>query len=186
MWFPGLEEGIERGLISALDGFAAGGLLAILRHRLEQHAAYMRVIRFPGVMALMPLALILNQLEHHPVVYYVLLQPVIFVMLAFCLHRTQVAPDTAVGQVLNWRPLAWLGSISYSLYLWQQPFLAPGGHGLLHLLPIAILLSVLFAWASFHLIERPFLRLRDRWFAPPAAIEVMAPVPAIAIGERGL
>ena len=135
IWFPGLEEGIERGLISALDGFAAGGLLAILRHRLERHDAYMRVIRAPGVMALMPLALILNLFEHHPVVFYVLLQPVIYVMLAFCLHRSQIAPDNAVGQVLNWRPLAWLGSISYSLYLWQQPFLAPAGRGLLHLLP---------------------------------------------------
>ena len=34
---PGLEEGIERGFIMAVDGFAAGGLLAILRSRLEGH-----------------------------------------------------------------------------------------------------------------------------------------------------
>ena len=63
----GLEEGIERGLITAVDGFAAGGLLAILRHRLERHDAYMRLIRAPGVMALMPVALMLNLFEHQPV-----------------------------------------------------------------------------------------------------------------------
>lgn len=186
MRFPGLEEGIERALISALDGFAAGGLLAITRHRLERSATYMRVISAPGVMLLMPLALILNLFEHHPIAFYVVLQPLIFLTLAFCLHRSQIAPDTAVGQLLNWRPLAWLGSISYSLYLWQQPFLAPSEPGRLHWLPIALLLSVLFAWASFHLVERPFLRLRDRWFAPTATIDAREPIPVTAVGERGL
>ena len=182
VWLPGIEEGIERGFISAVDGFAAGGLLAIVRHRLERHGAYMRLLQAPWMMALVPVALILNMFEHHPLVFYVVLQPLIYLMLAFCLHRSQIAPDNAVGKVLNWRPLAWLGSISYSLYLWQQPFLAPSGGGVLHSLPIAVLLSVLFAWTSFQLVERPFLRLRDRWFAAPIPVDRLAPVPAVATG----
>jgi peptidoglycan/LPS O-acetylase OafA/YrhL len=182
MWFPGLEEGIERGFISAVDGFAGGGLLAILRHRLERHDLYMRVLRARWVMALVPMALILNLFEHHPIAFYVVLQPMIYLMLALCLHRSQIAPDGAVGQMLNWRPLAWLGSISYSLYLWQQPFLAPSGHGLLRSLPVACLLAVLCAWVSFHLVERPFLRLRERWFAAPSYAERLAP-PVASSGQ---
>ncbi len=179
--FPGLEEGIERGFIMAVDGFAAGGLLALLRHRLERHDAYMRVLRAPWMMALVPLALVLDQFEHHPLVFYVVLQPLIYVALAFCLHRSQVATDNSVGHLLNWRPLAWLGTVSYSLYLWQQPFLAPGGHGALHSLPVAVLLSIFFAWASFHVVERPFLRLRDRWLASSPG--GLTPAPAAAVGE---
>jgi peptidoglycan/LPS O-acetylase OafA/YrhL len=182
LWIPGLEEGIERGFISAVDGFAAGGLLAILRHRLERHDLYMRLLRGRWVMALVPTALILNLFEHHPIVFYVVLQPVIYLMLALCLHRSQVTPDGAIGQVLNGRPLAWLGSISYSLYLWQQPFLAPSAHGLRNL-PVACLLAVLFAWVSFHLVERPFLRLRERWFASPSYAErLTSPVEPSAKG----
>ena len=178
---PGLEEGIERGFVMAVDGFAAGGLLAMLRDRLERHDVYMRLLRAPWVMALVPLALVLDQFEHHPLAFYVVLQPVIYLALAFCLHRSQVATDTSVGHLLNWRPLAWLGTVSYSLYLWQQPFLAPGGHGVLHSLPVAVPLSILFAWASFHVVERPFLRLRDRWLAPSSGCLTSAP--AAAVGE---
>lgn len=28
-----------------------------------------------------------------------------------------------VGQLLNWRSMAWIGPMSYSLYLWREPFL---------------------------------------------------------------
>ena len=177
-WLPEIEEGIERGFITAVDGFAAGGLLTLIRQRLERHDTYMRLLRTPWVMALVPVAVVLNQFEHHPMVFYVLLQGLVYLTLAFCLHRSQIASDNAVGRVLNGRPLAWLGSISYSLYLWQQPFLAPGSHGLLGSLPIAVALSVLFAWLSFHLIERPFLRVRDRWFAAHGAAGRVAPIRA--------
>jgi peptidoglycan/LPS O-acetylase OafA/YrhL len=68
---------------------------------------------------------------------------------------------------LEWPVVRYLGLISYSLYLWQQVTLhaansrlewapywaqAAGGIGL----------TVLFASASYYLVERPFLRLKDR------------------------
>jgi peptidoglycan/LPS O-acetylase OafA/YrhL len=58
---------------------------------------------------------------------------------------------------LSWRPLAFVGKISYGLYLW---------HGVLiwyHLpWPVAVPLSIAIAIASYYVIERPFLRLKDR------------------------
>lgn len=180
-WFPGIEEGIERGFIMAVDGFAAGGLLATLRPRLEQSAIYMRVLRAPWVMALVPLAMLLDQFEHHPLAFYVVIEPLIYLTLAFCLHRSQIVINNSVGHFLNWWPLAWVGSISYSLYLWQQPFLAPSGLSLIRSLPLAAMLAVLFAWISYRLVERPFLRLRDHWLASPAATERgLTPAPAVA------
>ena len=55
-----------------------------------------------------------------------------------------------------------LGTLSYSLYLWQQPILMNNGWN--DTLPFAARLALLLASASasYHLIERPFLRLKDR------------------------
>ena len=65
------------------------------------------------------------------------------------------------GGPLNWRPVAWLGRISYSLYLWQQVFLL-GLPQLQRLYPYNILLAVLAACASYYFVEQPALRLRNR------------------------
>ena len=55
--------------------------------------------------------------------------------------------------------IAFVGVLSYSLYLWQQPFLRPG-HALR--LPLSISLIVGAALSSYYLVERPMLRLRQR------------------------
>lgn len=60
-------------------------------------------------------------------------------------------------RVLNLAPVAWLGQISYSVYLWQQPFVnpqSPSRYGLVFAMALAC--------GSHYLIERPFLRYRDR------------------------
>ena len=63
--------------------------------------------------------------------------------------------------ILSWRPLAYVGKISYGLYLW---------HGLViwwHLpWPVAVPLSIAMAIVSFHVIEQPFLGLKDRFGRP--------------------
>jgi peptidoglycan/LPS O-acetylase OafA/YrhL len=60
--------------------------------------------------------------------------------------------------ILNVRPVAWLGQISYSLYLWQQLF-AYGQH---HRPWYFVLFAVVVASAAFYLVEQPMLRVRER------------------------
>jgi peptidoglycan/LPS O-acetylase OafA/YrhL len=58
---------------------------------------------------------------------------------------------------LNARPVVWLGRISYSLYLWQQVFIFGK-----HARPwYYVFLAVGMAGASFYLVERPTLWLRE-------------------------
>ena len=36
---------------------------------------------------------------------------------------TVIQPDSVLGRVLEWQPLRWIGTLSFSLYLWQELFL---------------------------------------------------------------
>jgi peptidoglycan/LPS O-acetylase OafA/YrhL len=60
--------------------------------------------------------------------------------------------------ILNLRPVVWLGTISYSLYLWQQLFVF-GTHPRPWYL---VFFALAMASASYYLIEQPMLRLRER------------------------
>jgi peptidoglycan/LPS O-acetylase OafA/YrhL len=60
--------------------------------------------------------------------------------------------------ILNYAPVVFLGKISYSLYLWQQLFFYRPDPWPIYL---ALPLALAFACASYFVIERPMLRLRD-------------------------
>jgi peptidoglycan/LPS O-acetylase OafA/YrhL len=55
-----------------------------------------------------------------------------------------------------------VGVISYSLYLWQQLFLCRYHASWFTTFPLNIVLAFAAATASYHLVEQPFLRLRER------------------------
>jgi peptidoglycan/LPS O-acetylase OafA/YrhL len=71
--------------------------------------------------------------------------------------------------VLEWRPLAGIGVISYSVYLWHVPLIQlvqrqllsrPGFAGVL---TVALPLTIAVAALSYSVVEVPFLRMRRPW-----------------------
>jgi peptidoglycan/LPS O-acetylase OafA/YrhL len=70
---------------------------------------------------------------------------------------------SALRSVLNCRPLAGLGVLSYSLYLWQ-PFLHPPGDGWHYAWPVNIACATACAVFSYVCVERPCLRCKH-WLA---------------------
>jgi peptidoglycan/LPS O-acetylase OafA/YrhL len=69
-------------------------------------------------------------------------------------------------RLLESRPLVVVGILSYSLYLWQQLFITPPQKvslGLAHRLPFNVVFAVAAAVASYLLVERPFLSLKERF-----------------------
>ena len=75
---------------------------------------------------------------------------------------------TWVGGVLSWRPLVFVGLISYSLYLWHWPLLVlvsyrQGMAPLSSVQGLGLLgLSLLLAVASYRFVEQPFRRARKQ------------------------
>jgi peptidoglycan/LPS O-acetylase OafA/YrhL len=71
---------------------------------------------------------------------------------------------------LRWRPLGYLGQISYGVYLYHRPIfriveraIGPDGYASLWVIPLLYGMSLLAAVVSWNMIERPFLRLKDRF-----------------------
>jgi peptidoglycan/LPS O-acetylase OafA/YrhL len=62
---------------------------------------------------------------------------------------------------LIWRPFTYLGEISYALYVWHFPVLYLWPTNQLAV-PVRVLISLICAAASYHLIEKPFLRRKPR------------------------
>jgi peptidoglycan/LPS O-acetylase OafA/YrhL len=69
---------------------------------------------------------------------------------------------------LNWKWVAYLGAISYSIYLYQQ--IVPGpvmraldGQPALLQLAVSCTVILMLASASYWLVERPFLRMKARF-----------------------
>jgi peptidoglycan/LPS O-acetylase OafA/YrhL len=73
--------------------------------------------------------------------------------------------ESLFSKILCSPVICWFGKISYSLYLWQQLFLVTKtpSWGLWRIWPIDLLCSILLASVSYYVVERQFLRLKQRW-----------------------
>jgi peptidoglycan/LPS O-acetylase OafA/YrhL len=78
-------------------------------------------------------------------------------------------PQSGFYRFLNWKWVAHIGILSYSIYIWQQMFCAPGEpvlgvQGAWYVsFPGCILAALLAAHASYYLLEKPLLALRARF-----------------------
>jgi peptidoglycan/LPS O-acetylase OafA/YrhL len=82
--------------------------------------------------------------------------------IALTLQRVMSFPHGIVGRLLNAPPVAWVGKISYSLYLWQMPFLNHDASSWITRTPINLIAALAAACFSYYLIETPLLRLRKQ------------------------
>jgi len=90
--------------------------------------------------------------------------PTVYSSLASLLLLWLLSGNTGVIRaILEWKPLRWVGLLSYSLYVWQQIFLAPQSP-LLTRFPINVGCALLAAILSYYLIESPLRRkIRDHF-----------------------
>jgi peptidoglycan/LPS O-acetylase OafA/YrhL len=89
-----------------------------------------------------------------------------------------------VATVLSWRPLVWIGQISYGLYLWHWPiavWLVPSrvhvGTTTLNLIRLAVTFAA--ATASYYLLEKP---IRERRWSSRVSAFVLVPAAVVMTG----
>jgi peptidoglycan/LPS O-acetylase OafA/YrhL len=73
-------------------------------------------------------------------------------------------PAALVNRALSWRPLVWIGLISYPLYLWHWPILsyariAESGSPAPWMLWLGAALAMVLAWATYVGVELPLRRM---------------------------
>ncbi|HEY4131898.1 MAG TPA: acyltransferase, partial [Gemmatimonadaceae bacterium] len=176
---PGGASGIGFTFETVGDAIAVGCLLAGLRIWLWSQPRYRSFLQSRWFV-LAPIAIVLIQLlplleARHVFGFDRLYEggyqffglPIVNCSIAMCIDWSIRNYDRGVGRLLNWAPLAYVGTISYSLYLWQEPFLNRNRDLTWTSFPLNILLAFAFALGSFYLIERPTLRARQvierRW-----------------------
>jgi peptidoglycan/LPS O-acetylase OafA/YrhL len=152
-----------------MDALLWGCLAAIYFPDIRRLAARIRFSQLWFV----PASIILIAQKMHPP-GLTLLDAVLFPLLVV---STVIQPRSVLGRVLEWRPLQWIGTISFSLYLWQELFLpgptaelARGGFRYLQQ-PGWNLLAILgCACLCRYLIEIPMTRLGHRISASSLAL----------------
>ncbi len=87
-----------------------------------------------------------------------------YLLVCIILASTLIVQEGLAYKFLNSRLLVWIGTISYSVYIWQQLFLVRPGmnilpFGILSSLPLNIICVFAISAMSFNFIERPCVAL---------------------------
>lgn len=129
----------------------------------------------------------------------VLLSNALMLIAAPLIVLPALAPDASsvVGRILSFRPLLWLGTISYGLYLYHVTLMAwlldhhgteLGPSAWVSLAVVSLAVTTVAAAASWYLLENPALRLKSlrlrRPSAPAAPVAEPTPVPAAAVPAK--
>jgi len=166
--------------------FALGGLVAITPW-VSISAEVRRGMGWLGLVAILSCGMVLDVSLSFP--GYVALWPSLGAALILAAGATVVGGSA--GRLLSTRPLIWLGGISYAFYLWHWPImiffratfaeLGVAWYGGV----LILLLSLLLAWGTTRLIEKPVrshLGRRSPGFVYVTALAAFAPlVLAIAL-----
>ncbi len=168
---PSQRPLIQTAFQTVGDSLAIGCLLAGVRDRLASISLYVKFQRSP-LFVLVPFGAVgLVFMSSHTRFDLLIGQTSVDILIALIIDWCVTYPGGVVGKFLNTAPLVFLGQISYSLYLWQQIFLNRFTTSWYAQFPQNLALSLVAAVASYYIIEKPFLRLREklepRIFAKP-------------------
>jgi peptidoglycan/LPS O-acetylase OafA/YrhL len=145
------------------DTLASGCALALLRDRFTEIPLLAKVQSH----ALAPLGFgalaMLAHAQHDRIAFsFTLGETITNTMIALAIDSCLRTSTSLFGRLLESRPFTFVGQLSYSLYLWQQPFLARDHESWTTSFPQSLVLIAAGALASYYLVEKPMLTMRRR------------------------
>jgi peptidoglycan/LPS O-acetylase OafA/YrhL len=165
----GVDPAIELNhmFVTVADALATGCLLALIRDQISARGYLRRLplALFNGL--LFAVLLLAVHLQHISPLAYALAGNTVINVIVACFVARSIEPSAdRQFKLLNSKAFIAIGLASYSIYLWQQPFLYPFDNAsLLQRFPLNILTVAAAASLSFFLVERPL-----RAFAPKLAV----------------
>lgn len=169
-WKLGMHD-IDEYFPAVADSLACGCLLACVRPELRNKAPLLTKLYVFLPLSVITLASPLLTLR---VREYMLLGGLPSALIALCMFAAIERAD----RLLNNRLTSVIGIGSYSLYLWQQPFLNRHSERWWTAFPTNICLTLLCAYASYVVVEQPFLRLKARLGRRQVEPTITAPGPS--------
>jgi len=165
------------------DGLAWGCLLALWQPQLRANRLYQRFSRSWATLFLP--CIIAAGIYYYPLSVNALIgKSAVFFCVALAIDLLILRCNSPVGRLFNLPPVAWLGKLSYSLYLWQQIFLIARPK-LLGWFPLNLVISLACAAVSYYLVEQPAIRLGRSIIALRRNAVTLATVGVPAAAEPG-
>jgi peptidoglycan/LPS O-acetylase OafA/YrhL len=158
VWYGWLDarELVDVAFPCVFDALAMGCVLALARRRLEHTPRYVAFLhgRWLWPVALAGIAMLAVS---RPWFSEGIAPTLTNAGLALAVHRCVSARD-AIARALVRPTIVWIGTLSYSLYLWQQVFVDRAGGSWCQVFPVNIALAAGAAYLSYRFVERPLRR----------------------------
>jgi peptidoglycan/LPS O-acetylase OafA/YrhL len=145
------------GYTTSFDTLAFGCLYALHRDRLSLNPMFNRLVESRIWIPVIFLAgNLVGMIGYRP--HLLLRLPLVSLAVVLVIERSLRHPEGRAGRILNHRLAVYVGSASFSLYIWQQLFLDRSSSALLTSFPINVLVALAVGVISWHLVEQPAAR----------------------------
>lgn len=159
----GDEHWVLKGFHSNMDALAIGCLLTLVRTKLHETRFYSKFLKSKYVFFLLPVIFLFNVQTEHPHIFYGLSMTVMNLSIGLLLDWSVTNHGSPVGRFLNSRPMVTIGMMSYSIYLWQQPFFNPNDASFITRFPFNFIGLTAMTLFSYYVVEKSSLWLRQKW-----------------------
>jgi peptidoglycan/LPS O-acetylase OafA/YrhL len=155
IWMP-------KGFQSNMDALAIGCLLSLFYTEFHQNRFYRKFLNSKLVFVFPVIIVALNLLTDRPLIFYGFSISIINLLIAMTLDWAVTNYDSFAGKILNSSLMVTLGMMSYSIYLWQQPFFNSENPSILTKTPFNFIGLIAMTLISYYLVEKYSIKLRQR------------------------
>jgi peptidoglycan/LPS O-acetylase OafA/YrhL len=162
LWWPGQLPSMGESFPTIADAIATGCLAAGIQRSLSASPWFQRILTGRATLFVAAVAIVALNHKAGGRLRIAAFETAINVLIALVVLRATLNMDGMFSRLLSSRGVVFVGTLSYSLYLWQQLFLNGHSESWACAFPLNLVLTVSTAIASYVLVERPTLNLRRR------------------------
>lgn len=157
----GDERWMNMGFHQTMDVLAIGCLLSMFYDRLHQNNFYLKLLETKFIILAPVFILILNTLSERPRIFAFACS-IINILIVLCIDWAVTNYQSFAGKILNSSLPVKLGMMSYSIYLWQQPFFETNSTHFWTQTPYNFIFLAVMSLFSYHFVEKYLLKLRPK------------------------